>query len=100
MSAGNLCLRGLRGRKYSYCESTTAVHFSDLYRYVEPLCASKDRKTVLAVALSRYGYIYRADPWHNVGKSAQDRETLCHANPPIEIYIAPLNFSVGGAVAV
>ena len=47
-------------QKYSYCESTTAVHFYDLFRYVEPLCASKDRKTVLAVALSRYGYFYRA----------------------------------------
>jgi len=55
--------RGLRGRKYSYCESTTAVHFSDLYRYVEPLCASKDRKNILAVAISRYGYFFRADPW-------------------------------------
>ena len=28
---------GLHGRKHSYCESTTAVHFSDLFRYVEPL---------------------------------------------------------------
>ena len=55
--------RGLRGRKYSYCESTTAVHFSDLFRYVELLCSSKDRKTVLVLALSRYGYFYRADPW-------------------------------------
>ncbi len=55
-------LRGLRGRKYSYCEGTTAAHFFDLFRYVEPLCSSKDRKTVLAVALSRYGYFYRADP--------------------------------------
>jgi ribosomal protein L3 glutamine methyltransferase len=27
-----------------------------------PLCASKDRKTALIVALSRYGYFYRADP--------------------------------------
>ncbi len=34
----------LRGRKYSYCESTTAAHFSDLFRYVIPLCASKDPK--------------------------------------------------------
>ncbi len=69
--------RSLRGRKYSYCESTTTVHFSVLYSYVEPLgncsmrcstsyvpvvvCASKERKTVLAVALSRYGYFYRTD---------------------------------------
>jgi len=56
--------RGLRGRKYSYYESTTAVHFSDLFRYVILLCGSKDRKTVPAVALSRYGYFYRADPWY------------------------------------
>ena len=27
------------------------------------VCASRDRKTVLAVALSRYGYFHRADPW-------------------------------------
>ncbi len=29
-------------------------------RCIIPLCASKDRKTVLAVTLSRYGYFYRA----------------------------------------
>jgi hypothetical protein len=52
---------GLRGRKYCYYESATTVHFSDLSRYVEPLCAAKDRKNILAVALSRYGYLYRAD---------------------------------------
>ena len=63
--------RGLYGRKYSYCESTTAVHFSDLYRYVEPLCAPKDRKTVLAVALSRYGYFSRANP---AGDTSLDQE--------------------------
>jgi len=53
--------RSLRSRKNSYYESTTAAHFSVLFRYVEPLCASKERKTGLAVALSRYGYFYRAD---------------------------------------
>jgi O-antigen/teichoic acid export membrane protein len=37
-------------------------HFFDLFRYVVPLCASKDRNIVLAVTLSRYGYFYRADP--------------------------------------
>ncbi len=30
-------------------------------RDVAPLCASKERKTVLAVILSRYGIFYRAD---------------------------------------
>ena len=30
-------------------------------RYVVALCAAKDRQIVLAVALSRYGYFYRAD---------------------------------------
>ena len=54
MDSPPIASRGLRGRKYSYCESTTAVHFSDLFRYVEPLCASKDRKTVLALPLSRF----------------------------------------------
>ncbi len=34
--AGAIWTRGLRGRKYSYCESTTTVHLSDLFRYVEP----------------------------------------------------------------
>jgi hypothetical protein len=46
------CAGGLRGRKYTYCESATAVHFSDLYRCVDPLCASKDRKNVLATDIS------------------------------------------------
>jgi hypothetical protein len=32
--AEDLLSGGLRGRKYSYCESTTAVHFFDLFRYV------------------------------------------------------------------
>ncbi len=54
-------VRSLRGRKDSYYESTTAVHFSALFRYVAPLCASKERKTVLAVVPSRYGIFYRAD---------------------------------------
>jgi hypothetical protein len=54
--------RGLRGRKYSYCECAAAAHFSDLFRYVELLCASKDRKTGLAATPSRYGYFYHADP--------------------------------------
>jgi hypothetical protein len=58
--------RILRGGKYAYCECTTAVHFSDLFRCVIPLCASKDRKTVLAVAPSRYGYFYRADSCPNI----------------------------------
>ena len=53
--------RSLRGRKYTYYESATAVHFFYLIRCVMPLCASKDRITVLAVTLSRYGYFYRAD---------------------------------------
>ena len=35
--------------------------FHDLFCYVEPLCSAKDRKTVLAVALSRYGYFYLED---------------------------------------
>ncbi len=63
----NLWARSLRGSKYAYCEGTTAVHFSDFFRYVIPLCASKDRKTVLAVAPSRYGYCYRADSWQGTG---------------------------------
>ena len=37
--------------------------FPDLFRYAVPLCASKDRKNVLALALSRYEYSYRADSW-------------------------------------
>ncbi len=30
-------------------------------RYVVPLCPSKERKAVLVVTLSRYGYFHRAD---------------------------------------
>ena len=56
--------RSLHRRKYSYCEIVTTVHFSALYRQIEVLFSSKQRKTDLAVPLSRYGYFHGAGSWY------------------------------------